>query len=551
MPWQSLLHCWVSKAGRLTFSLQNQATFKFRCLLVFVAYCDTGRGKGLALWPSLFTRHSVVVNLWNVCRDGFQREINFLIFFFVGCMRQRVFQPDLQETSRSSHCSEACLGPSCKMPDAGCGFSTRTVWLFLAMFPFFCLACCLIGIAPWHSGFAHWLWKCLRLCPDVLHSQELWAQILDPESCQQLATDTHFSCLIWPTCTWNATSCSWLCISTLSTVDWIVLQIFFKPFVTEVTIPCSCFLPYPSISWQAWHVWCLFLWPLRLLWLTSWCNWIGYLVIFVAAPLLCTSGFGFAVIMAVMKVMKKPASLKPPKKRLGKAVLRCSVHHAHYCFGIPFLGFTGKALVHWACLMFCCQSWRSTKLCPSSEDSHGLTQVSRSNCFVGSITPVENDSVIGLELWLSCLQLSLRTSHLSKWVSCERLGCPRCADLETWLWFVALRDLIIMLISHGLSNARLRIREHIDYTAARLHTTARFLRTLGFVSCPVRHTVWLHDLLGGRTSIRYPVQWWRFLVWRFLVWRFLYSVWLLFVSQVLRDLSQQAWQIKGWSRWEG
>ena len=327
---------------------------------------------------------------------------------------------------------------------------------------------------------------------------------------------------------------------------WIVLQIFFKPFVTEVTMPCSCFLPYPSICWQAWHVWCLFLWPLRLLWLTSWCNWVGYLVIFVAAPLLCTSGFGFAVIMAVMKVMKKPASLKPPKKRLGKAVLRCSVHHAHYCFGIPFLGFTGKALVHWACLMFCCQSWRSTKLCPSSEDSHGLTQVSRSNCFVGSITPVENDSVIGLELWLSCLQLSLRTSHLSKWVSCERLGCPRCADLETWLWFVALRDLIIMLISHGLSNARLRIREHIDYTAARLHTTARFLRTLGFVSCPVRHTVWLHDLLGGRTSIRYPVQWWRFLVWRFL-----YSVWLLFVSQVLRDLSQQAWQIKGWSRWEG
>ena len=219
MPWQSLLHCWVSKAGRLTFSLQNQATFKFRCLLVFVAYCDTGRGKGLALWPSLFTRHSVVVNLWNVCRDGFQREINFLIFFFVGCMRQRVFQPDLQETSRSSHCSEACLGPSCKMPDAGCGFSTRTVWHFLAMFPFFCLACCLIGIAPWHSGFAHWLWKCLRLCPDVLHSQELWAQILDPESCQQLATDTHFSCLIWPTCTWNATSCSWLCISTISTVE--------------------------------------------------------------------------------------------------------------------------------------------------------------------------------------------------------------------------------------------------------------------------------------------------------------------------------------------
>ena len=215
MPWQSLLHCWVSKAGRLTFSLQNQATFKFRCLLVFVAYCDTGRGKGLALWPSLFTRHSVVVNLWNVCRDGFQREINFLIFFFVGCMRQRVFQPDLQETSRSSHCSEACLGPRCKMPDAGCGFSTRTVWHFLAMFPFFCLACCLIGIAPWHSGFAHWLWKCLRLCPDVLHSQELWAQILDPESCQQLATDTHFSCLIWPTCTWNATSCSWLCISTI------------------------------------------------------------------------------------------------------------------------------------------------------------------------------------------------------------------------------------------------------------------------------------------------------------------------------------------------
>ena len=213
MPWQSLLHCWVSKAGRLTFSLQNQATFKFRCLLVFVAYCDTGRGKGLALWPSLFTRHSVVVNLWNVCRDGFQREINFLIFFFVGCMRQRVFQPDLQETSRSSHCSEACLGPSCKMPDAGCGFSTRTVWHFLAMFPFFCLACCLTGIAPWHSGFAHWLWKCLKLCPDVLHSQELWAQILDPESCQQLASDTHFSCLIWPTCTWNATSCSWLCIS--------------------------------------------------------------------------------------------------------------------------------------------------------------------------------------------------------------------------------------------------------------------------------------------------------------------------------------------------
>ena len=219
MPWQSLLHCWVSKAGRLTFSLQNQATFKFRCLLVFVAYCDTGRGKGLALWPSLFTRHSVVVNLWNVCRDGFQREINFLIFFFVGCTRQRVFQPDLQETSRSSHCSEACLGPSCKMPDAGCGFSTRTVWHFLAMFPFFCLACCLIGIAPWHSGFAHWLWTCLRLCPDVLHSQELWAQILDPESCQQLATDTHFSCLIWPTCTWNATSCSWLCISTISTVE--------------------------------------------------------------------------------------------------------------------------------------------------------------------------------------------------------------------------------------------------------------------------------------------------------------------------------------------
>ena len=235
MPWQSLLHCWVSKAGRLTFSLQNQATFKFRCLLVFVAYCDTGRGKGLALWPSLFTRHSVVVNLWNVCRDGFQREINFLIFFFVGCTRQRVFQPDLQETSRSSHCSEACLGPSCKMPDAGCGFSTRTVWHFLAMFPFFCLACCLIGIAPWHSGFAHWLWKCLRLCPDVLHSQELWAQILDPvhafavlgrksrvfvqRSCQQLATDTHFSCLIWPTCTWNATSCSWLCISIISTVE--------------------------------------------------------------------------------------------------------------------------------------------------------------------------------------------------------------------------------------------------------------------------------------------------------------------------------------------
>ena len=129
------------------------------------------------------------------------------------------FQPVLQETSRSSHCSEACLGPSCKMPDAGCGFSTRTVWLFLAMFPFFCLACCLIGIAPWHSGFAHWLWKCLRLCPDVLHSQELWAQILDPESCQQLATDTHFSCLIWPTCTWNATSCSRLCISTISTVE--------------------------------------------------------------------------------------------------------------------------------------------------------------------------------------------------------------------------------------------------------------------------------------------------------------------------------------------
>ena len=40
---------------------------------------------------------------------------------------------------------------------------------------------------------------------------------------------------------------------------WIVLQIFFKPFVTEVTMPCSCFLPYPSICWQAWHVWCLFL----------------------------------------------------------------------------------------------------------------------------------------------------------------------------------------------------------------------------------------------------------------------------------------------------
>ena len=49
--------------GVKSFSLQNQATFKFRCLLVFVAYCDTGRGKGLALWPSLFTRHSVVVNL--------------------------------------------------------------------------------------------------------------------------------------------------------------------------------------------------------------------------------------------------------------------------------------------------------------------------------------------------------------------------------------------------------------------------------------------------------------------------------------------------------
>ena len=140
---------------------------------------------------------------------------NFLCWMHVA----KSFQPVLQETSRSSHCSEACLGPSCKMPDAGCGFSTRTVWLFLAMFPFFCLACCLIGIAPWHSGFAHWLWKCLRLCPDVLHSQELWAQILDPESCQQLATDTHFSCLIWPTCTWNATSCSWLCISTLSTVE--------------------------------------------------------------------------------------------------------------------------------------------------------------------------------------------------------------------------------------------------------------------------------------------------------------------------------------------
>ena len=48
--------------------------------------------------------------------------------------------------------------------------------------------------------------------------------------------------------------------------------------------------------------------------------------------------------------------------------------------------------------MFCCQSRRSTKLCPGSEDSHGLTQVSRGNCFVGSFTPVENDSVIGLEL---------------------------------------------------------------------------------------------------------------------------------------------------------
>ena len=137
-------------------------------------------------------------------------------------------------------------------------------------------------------------------------------------------------------------------------VDWIVLQIFFKPFVTEVTMPCSCFLPYPSICWQAWHVWCLFLWPLRLLWLTSWCNWL--------LGDLCCSTFAlhkrfwvqtaYAVIMAVMNVTKKPASLKRPKKRLGKAVLRCSVHHARYCFGIPFLGSTGKALVHWACLMF-------------------------------------------------------------------------------------------------------------------------------------------------------------------------------------------------------
>ena len=64
-----------------------------------------------------------------------------------------------------------------------------------------------------------------------------------------------------------------------------------------------------------------------------------------------------------------------------------------------------------------------------------------------------------------------------------------------------------MLISHGLSNARLRIREHIDYSAARMHATAKFLRTLGFVSCPVIHTVWLHDLLGGRTSTRNPVRW--------------------------------------------
>ena len=171
-------------------------------------------------------------------------------------------------------------------------------------------------------------------------------RVFAQQSCQQLATDTHFSCLIWPTCTWNATSCSWLCISIIIVQ---LTELFCRYSSSRLwqRSPCLAAVSFhiPSISWQAWHVWCLFLWPLRLLWLTSWCNWIGYLVIFVAAPLLCTSGFGFAVIMAVMKVMKKPASLKPPKKRLGKAVLRCSVHHAHYRFGIPFLGFTGKSTV--------------------------------------------------------------------------------------------------------------------------------------------------------------------------------------------------------------
>lgn len=169
----------------------------------------------------------------------------------------------------------------CQMQDVA--FPHALFGIFWQCFHLFCLACCLTGIAPWHSGFAHWLWKCLRLGPDVLHSQELWAQILDPVHAFTVLCSTVMS----TTGNWHSFFMSHLTHLHLKrnivqltvyfhycAVDWIVLQIFFKPFVTEVTMPCSCFLPYPSICWQACHVWCLFLWPLRLLWLTSWCMWL-------------------------------------------------------------------------------------------------------------------------------------------------------------------------------------------------------------------------------------------------------------------------------------
>ena len=223
---------------------------------------------------SFRTRHSVVVNLWNVCKDGFQREINFLKFSLLDACGKEFptgFAGDIQKQPLQWGLS----GP--QLQDARC-----RMWLFhthcLAFFGnvSIFLPCLLFNrnctLALWLCTLALNMFEAVPRCSAFtgVVSSDSWSRVMSTTGnwhsfFMSHLTHLHLKRNIVQLTVYFHYYCA---------VDWIVLQIFFKPFVTEVTIPCSCFLPYPSISWQAWHVWCLFLWPLRLLWLTSWCIWL-------------------------------------------------------------------------------------------------------------------------------------------------------------------------------------------------------------------------------------------------------------------------------------
>ena len=213
---------------------------------------------------SFRTRHSVVVNLWNVCKDGFQREINFLKFSLLDACGKEFptgFAGDIQKQPLQWGLS----GP--QLQDARCRmwlFHTHCLAFFLAMFPFF-LPCLLFNrnctLALWLCTLAlkmfeavprcsaftgvvssdSWSSPCLRcawpqitcLCSTVMSTTGNWHSFFMSHlthlhlkrNIVQLTVYFHYYCA----------------------VDWIVLQIFFKPFCDRGHHPLQLF---PSISFH-------------------------------------------------------------------------------------------------------------------------------------------------------------------------------------------------------------------------------------------------------------------------------------------------------------